>query len=346
MRSMRPVALAVFMLLAVGTAAFAEVQVAFNDGRVSIVARNATAGEILTEWARVGQTKIINLERLPHDPVTLELDNVSEREALDVVLRRVSGYVAAPRAIEVAHGSLLDRILVMPSVAPAVPTRPAPVAAKVSAPPAAPVVQADSSTVQAVPEQTATNQTAADQTTADQPAYQAAYQASQVSVDPAYQSPAVDPPYQSSAAYQKAKAYEAMPDASPYGEQGAVVQPEPTVGRRRSSPARSQGAQGSQAAHPHLPAPIFQPQVVVESVKGNPANSEPWLQTTAGAAPAPSESAQATFSSRHPIEVIDPREYHFQMPLQVAAPKGATQPPSGVAVPGAIVQSPKPGGPK
>jgi hypothetical protein len=36
-----------------------------HDGRVSIVAKDATVRQILTEWARVGRTKIVNVERIP-----------------------------------------------------------------------------------------------------------------------------------------------------------------------------------------------------------------------------------------------------------------------------------------
>jgi hypothetical protein len=50
---------------------------------------------------------------------------------------RLSGYVAAPRAIAIPNASLFDRILVLPpSVAP-VPTSAAPVAASVSVAPTA-----------------------------------------------------------------------------------------------------------------------------------------------------------------------------------------------------------------
>jgi hypothetical protein len=83
----------------------------------------------MLEWARVGQTKVVNVERIPGGPLTLELNNVSETEALDVLLRTVSGYVAAPRATAVANNlSRFDRIVVMPSTA-------APKQAMSSAPP-------------------------------------------------------------------------------------------------------------------------------------------------------------------------------------------------------------------
>src|SRR3954453_16908359 len=117
---MRPFTLAaigVALCMAAGSTASAEVQVTIQNGRVSIVAKDATVRQILTEWARVGQTKVINVERLGGPPVTLQLTNVSEQEALDVLLRSYSGYLAAPRPARVATLSAFDRIIVMPSSA-------------------------------------------------------------------------------------------------------------------------------------------------------------------------------------------------------------------------------------
>ena len=112
-------------LLASSTAS-AEVKVTMNGGRVSIVAKDATVRQILTEWARVGQTKIVNVERVPGGPMTLELQDVPEAQALEVLLRTLSGYITAPRAVEAANLSRFDRIIIMPTVASA---RPAPSAA-------------------------------------------------------------------------------------------------------------------------------------------------------------------------------------------------------------------------
>jgi hypothetical protein len=103
------------------TTASAEVQLTIQNGRVSLVAKDATVRQILTEWARVGNTKIVNIEQVPGGPVTLELTNVPEAQALDVVLRSLSGYIAAPRAVEAANLSRFDRIIVMPTLAAARP---------------------------------------------------------------------------------------------------------------------------------------------------------------------------------------------------------------------------------
>jgi hypothetical protein len=98
----------------------AEVHLTIRDGRVTLNAAGATVHEILVEWAKIGQTKIVNAERIAGGPITLQLTNVPEEQALDVILRSVSGYVAAPRPIVNADASRFDRILIMP---PSMPPR-------------------------------------------------------------------------------------------------------------------------------------------------------------------------------------------------------------------------------
>ena len=97
--------------------AFADLRLTMHDGRVSIAAKDATVRQILIEWARVGQTRIVNVERIPGGPVTLELDNVTEMQALEILLRPLSGYIAAPRAVGAANLSAYDRIIIMPTLA-------------------------------------------------------------------------------------------------------------------------------------------------------------------------------------------------------------------------------------
>jgi len=108
--------------LLVVSPATADVQLTMQNGRVSLVAKDVTVRQILTEWARVGHTKIVNVERIPGGLVSLELRNVPEMQALDILLRSVSGYLAAPRAVDAADLSRFDRIVVMPtSAAPRAP---------------------------------------------------------------------------------------------------------------------------------------------------------------------------------------------------------------------------------
>jgi hypothetical protein len=122
-------------LFSVSAPAFADVQVTMQNGRVTVIAKDATLRQILTEWARVGQTKVVNVERIPGAPMTLELRDVPEAQALEILLRPLSGYMAAPRPAQVANLSRFDRIVVMPTVAAARP------AATASAAPPPPVFQ-------------------------------------------------------------------------------------------------------------------------------------------------------------------------------------------------------------
>ena len=48
-------------------------------------------------------------------PITLELTDVPEKQALDILLRSISGYIAAPRATVEPDASKFDRILLTPT---------------------------------------------------------------------------------------------------------------------------------------------------------------------------------------------------------------------------------------
>ena len=95
------------------TTASADVHITMADGKVTVSAKDATVGQILNEWARVGQTRIVNIDRLPGTPVSIELTNLPEAQALDTVLRSASGYLAAPRAVALPNASAYDRIFVL-----------------------------------------------------------------------------------------------------------------------------------------------------------------------------------------------------------------------------------------
>ena len=94
-----------------------------TSGRVTLHAQGVAVRTILDEWTRVGGVKVINGERITSPPVTLDLDNVPERQALDIILRGVSGYVLAARTATAAGASMYDRIMILPtSVAPRNPS--------------------------------------------------------------------------------------------------------------------------------------------------------------------------------------------------------------------------------
>ena len=92
-----------------------ELKLTMQDGRVTIIADNVPLRQILLEWARVGQTKIVNAEKMTGPAITLQLVNAPEREALDILLRSASGYIAAPRPVPVANAAIFDRVTIMPT---------------------------------------------------------------------------------------------------------------------------------------------------------------------------------------------------------------------------------------
>lgn len=119
--------LAVASALFIGVPAVAhaqqQLQLQINDGHVTLHAENVPVRQILAEWARVGGTTIINAERVSSPPVTLDLRNVPERQALDTLLRGTAGYVLGARSEALPGFSSIDRVIILASsnVAPPAP---------------------------------------------------------------------------------------------------------------------------------------------------------------------------------------------------------------------------------
>jgi hypothetical protein len=113
------------ILLVPGVAPAGDLRLSISNGRVTIVAQDVPLRQILDEWGRVGQTKVVGAERLTGPAVTLELHDVPEGRALETLLRSASGYIAKPRTDSIG-ASAFDRILIMPASRPpavsAVPT--------------------------------------------------------------------------------------------------------------------------------------------------------------------------------------------------------------------------------
>jgi len=114
----------VVMACSAAPCAAARLQLSIVDGKVSIDAQDVTIRQILTEWARIGKTRIVNVERLGGGPITIKLDAVPEKQALETILRTVPGYIAAPREAFVANASIYDTILIMPTTTAVAAVRP------------------------------------------------------------------------------------------------------------------------------------------------------------------------------------------------------------------------------
>lgn len=93
-------------------AAAQQLALEFNEGLVTIDAASVPVRTILNEWAKRGGTKVVGSERISGAPLTVKLVDVPEAKALEIVLRSVAGYMAAPRSTG-QGASMYDRILVM-----------------------------------------------------------------------------------------------------------------------------------------------------------------------------------------------------------------------------------------
>jgi hypothetical protein len=110
--------LAVVALFGAGaTSAEAQVNLEFRDGKIRLNAQNVSVSQILSEWSRRGRTTIVNGERVPGPAVTIELQDVPEDQALDILLRSVSGYLVAARETAITGASSFDRIYILPTSA-------------------------------------------------------------------------------------------------------------------------------------------------------------------------------------------------------------------------------------
>jgi hypothetical protein len=91
-----------------------QLEILFDNGRVTVRATDVTLRQILQEWARQGQTRIAGLEKLAGAPVTIELVDLPERQAIEILLRSVAGYMAAPRlAASGPTQSSYDRLMIL-----------------------------------------------------------------------------------------------------------------------------------------------------------------------------------------------------------------------------------------
>src|SRR5262245_17538506 len=114
-RSIRalPVLLCLSGIPSTAIAAPDDVVVTIRDGRATITARNARVADVLAAWSRAGGTTIINSEAVAADRLTVQLVDVPEEQALDVILRPAGGYVARQRATASADVSRFDRVIVV-----------------------------------------------------------------------------------------------------------------------------------------------------------------------------------------------------------------------------------------
>ena len=132
MKTRTLLAIALVTLIAL-PAAGQSVKVSFHGGKVDLSAENASVRAILTEWARVGGTRVVNADRIAGPPITVEFKDTYEQQVLESLLRGVAGYMVGQRLTAAATTSSgIDRIVILAtSNAP----RPSPVTPAVTRPP-------------------------------------------------------------------------------------------------------------------------------------------------------------------------------------------------------------------
>jgi hypothetical protein len=104
------------------------VSLTIRDGKVTLKAEQASLRQILAEWERQGKVRVVGADKLVGAPVTLTLVDIPEKQALEIVMRGVPGYMAVDRVAQAdtpAGPSRFDRVVVMARAATPVPAGPA-----------------------------------------------------------------------------------------------------------------------------------------------------------------------------------------------------------------------------
>ena len=101
--------------LTVHPAAAGELKLTLGNGRATLIAQDVPLRQILAEWARLGQTTIVNGDKMAGPPLTLQLVDRPEREVLEVLLQSAGGYIAAQRTVTLANASVFDRVMILPT---------------------------------------------------------------------------------------------------------------------------------------------------------------------------------------------------------------------------------------
>ena len=79
-----------------GTAEAGELNLTIANGRVTLIAHDVTVRQILDEWAKVGQTRIVNGDKLLGAPLTIDADAFKTADGnLEASLRMICEAVHA-----------------------------------------------------------------------------------------------------------------------------------------------------------------------------------------------------------------------------------------------------------
>lgn len=94
-----------------------------GNGYVTLVAQNVSVSDVFVEWARVGGSKILNAEKLPRGPISVQFDKTPEFELVKALVRlskaQNAGSIVAPRRLDApVTPSRLAVINILPTSSP------------------------------------------------------------------------------------------------------------------------------------------------------------------------------------------------------------------------------------
>ena len=115
-----------------------KLDLSFNNGRVTLVAKNVTLQEILAEWTRKGSCPFPGADKIVGGKLPpLQYENQPELTVLQSLLRSLSGYIPFPRKVGNPGASMFEAVQVLASSRP---TTTVPMNSGMSMPIAAPLV--------------------------------------------------------------------------------------------------------------------------------------------------------------------------------------------------------------
>jgi hypothetical protein len=135
MRSVVPILVAFSAIVTTAPASAQHLSLDIREGRVTLDARDVTLQQILAEWTRIGGVRVINGERVTASPLSLLLRDMSEREALDILLSGQAGYMLVARRGTGTGASAFEGILILASSTPPAAGPAAPIGGAVPDPP-------------------------------------------------------------------------------------------------------------------------------------------------------------------------------------------------------------------
>ena len=115
-----------------------KLDLAFENGKVTLVAKNVTLQEILAEWTRKGGCPFPGADKIVGGKLPpLQYEHQPELTVLQSLLRSLSGYVPVPRRVGNPGASSFEAVYVLAS---SKPTTTVPMSSGTSMPIAAPLV--------------------------------------------------------------------------------------------------------------------------------------------------------------------------------------------------------------